>query len=244
MSTFPPKTFDVIQFVDDILEEQKKQRDLRDSQAPELEDAILPDMSFTCIALHLIDPTALLLPKRDIARCARHLQSRLVLDVAGKDDNLCKDITKCDCRNEHGENKQVHDQVLAHMADRVARTLVIREGRSLRIFSEDQPLGAFITRHGEDNAVLYQLTAMTESREATTGMLANFRKDWAKEICDKVSKMLKAELVQVAMTLGILSSTGGNPRKKAAMTNNYVRTLKKPELMAKVTDEIRAILGE
>jgi hypothetical protein len=133
----------------------------------------LSDLSFTCLALHLIDPASLLLRRRDLLQCVRHFQSCLCRSFQS-DDPVCQDILVGDCRD--SRTCLVRDEVLADLSKHLGMVLAIREEGSLRCHGEGHGYaqGALIARVDGQYVLLVE-------RAGTPEVLEYARAGWVRD---------------------------------------------------------------
>lgn len=167
-------------------------------------EAPLADLSFSCIALHLIDSTVLLLRRRDILHCVRRFHQQLLQALSSTNPELQHAVLKNDCRCVEDDGR-VCQEVLEHLADRLGIVLVVREASSLRVFGSSTLASVVVIER--DN--VYRITEVSlhvDERE-TQRIVAAARFSWIQDLQIShatLCSMRKAQVQGIADALGVV----------------------------------------
>jgi hypothetical protein len=175
---------------------------------PSIVHGPFPDLSFSCMALHIIDTSVLLLRKHDILHCVKRFHQQLLQALTASPE-LRHAILMNDCR---GTDGLVCREVLAYLSHCLDAVLIVREGCRLRCFGGNRSRGSHAVVITRDDDDVYRIT---EAAHDPPSILQSARWQWIQDQQlghAAFSRMRKLQVQLIAESLGVTCQ--GNLLKK------------------------------
>jgi hypothetical protein len=189
---------DVLTLADTLASEQQASHS-NEASTQHLE-APFDDLSFSCMALHLIDATVLLLRRRDILHCVRRFHQQLLQALTSTSPELRNAILNTDCRRVDKDGR-VCQEVLDHLAGKLSVVLVVREGSSLRVVGSASSAASAVIIERDH---VYRITSYAQ--EDAKRIVSGARFKWVRDLQisnGTLCRMRKAQVQEIADALGV-----------------------------------------